>query len=56
MKEDDKFSCLFFDYMSAYFDFFIDQTGEYKIARTIVDKYKEFTIFRFKKMFAKIQE
>lgn len=42
--------------MNAYFDFFQDKTGEFKVAREIALKYKDFKISHFRKMFQKIEE
>ena len=45
-----------YDYMAAYYDFLIDETKEYKTARSIIKKYENSFVGVFKSKFKKIED
>lgn len=45
-----------YDYMRAYFDFFIDSEGGYNVARKIVQRYDNYPISSWRLKFLAIQD
>ena len=45
-----------YDYMTAYLDFYINEENNYKLAREIVERYKEYPVLHWRYLFEEVRE